>query len=979
MLNFFKKIVNNTKVSHSDRHETAAAYNTTSYEDSPIASDGFCVQDAETILNTPHVKFLLQKITIAFGCSQKIFDQNILPSIKQFILFVQNIPAAESDANGNTISSFGHHEEMYGLLLHSLETMYFALNDSRLAFFNSGVSPTSREQNVIASRIACGLSGLLHDIGKIADVIIVTKIKNSLNLYDEVEWCCIEPLVEFLADVHQMSVEQVYELGNKGPRYYIKGWRKGRSSKHEAIAPFLMRNFVSKGTLKLLSQSQTKFIDDFMLAVDWRILSPEITAARKNLVYEIWSNADKTSSIANKRKTALNAVKPVKKNLEIKRSIVAAFHFFTSQTMVAIDKPDSTCYLFSYASENALDFNFFILLRFDENSEIFIKYLFNKASEIYKSDILSGQEQSLDNMYQLLELCDFLVLPKSSSKFFSIRPDIFSEDTDYFNAVCFKSWQDITLPASNFYIKNEIVFKHQKVCFKDGIEPIPFEIQKNENNELDTAARIKHEDELLTSDDIKQQGIDLKGKGKENDNEVPNEQSSSQNPQEAYQNTKNEKTDRASYPAEQYKTEAGADDSQRTCDTGEEENNNNTEDGNRQKSATTKDDKEFSADAEHDAVTDDVNNGTDTNGSLEESDTASKNDPDCNSEEISELKCTAPDSIAKKESAANINLAESVTDFVSLSTDSDCINTEEDEDQEIEKFLNSQNPLLGGFVGKVVGWNLSRGINAGNTEDLEEETNLNTFQNIEEQTDTVMQDNLNSLKSLSSIYISEGNTNKDYRQALDELCNKVNDEKFRNNLRIMIEKRIANEFSYIDFITSDEHTCYAAFKWGEGIKKNANAKQLFRALADNQLIANLDFGQEKLNQEIFYFEHVQLSKSITEIFLLAGIKPLKIKCKEYPFVKLPGKPPNSKELIEYFKYRLLNLNYDEELYGYKAYGFVNDIKGKRINVSALVNCSKAFGEKGHTRLVKHLSLSQQISPPYLYKVKNELVCSYFLN
>lgn len=100
-----------------------------------IDAEGLYVYSPEDMINSDEFKPLVDKISIAMGGENKIFERYLKPSILQVALYAQKIPASES-VDGRPSNIFGHHMSEGGLLLHSLETMYFALNDSRLAFFN---------------------------------------------------------------------------------------------------------------------------------------------------------------------------------------------------------------------------------------------------------------------------------------------------------------------------------------------------------------------------------------------------------------------------------------------------------------------------------------------------------------------------------------------------------------------------------------------------------------------------------------------------------------------------------------------------------------------------------------------------------------------------------------------------------------------------------------------------------------------------
>ena len=353
-------------------------------------ADGFYVWPAQDLISSSQIKPLIDDISVALGGMKENFDKYLLPSILQAALYMQQLPAAES-VNGEPIRAFGHHVNAGGLLLHSLETCYFALNDSRLAFFNRGVNPAQRDENLNVSRIACALAGLLHDIGKLNDPIVVTYTTVN-GIKKEHVWSCVESIPEFLARVHGFSeTADVYkdeaETGRKRPRYYLKGWRKGRTDRHEFIGPFLMRSFLSKNTMRLLSLGSNALLTDFMTAIDWRLLPNDYTGVRKNVVFDVWNSADITSSAKDKKLSSLNSLTPLTVNLDVKRSLCKALWQMELKGLLPIDKADLNCFMFTHAAADPA-VKFFCLMRFDERASGFLMKWMREASEINGTDVL---------------------------------------------------------------------------------------------------------------------------------------------------------------------------------------------------------------------------------------------------------------------------------------------------------------------------------------------------------------------------------------------------------------------------------------------------------------------------------------------------------------------------------------------------------------------------------------------------------------
>ena len=908
---------------------------------------GFICYEVDEILQEPHIKELIEKISIAFGSKREIFDSYLMPSIRQAALYMQKLPGAESTLNGDYISPFGHHGGIGGLLLHSLEVMCFALNDSRLAFFNRGVMPKKRALNMQASRIACGLAALLHDIGKLEDLIIVTVVKDvETDLDTEIQYHAIEPLVEFLSHTHNISVKDIYALGDKAPRYFIKGWKKGRSSHHDAISPFLMRSFVSKSALKLISTQGDNLLSDFMLATDWSVLQSDLTS-KKNIIHDIWLNADKTSSANDRRKSSLNALSPIKADIEIKNALISAMQDMCNNSEIAINKADPSCFVFTHKSPHAQDFIFFVIIRFDTLSETFIKRIILKANDLYKyGDVLNDNEPSLDNIYKLFQECSLIT---NTEGLYDVHPTMLagSRNEEYFNAIALNSWHDLIPPYGKTYEINRDVYEKLTCNFKGKEPAIIKKIDKQDNLDIDTTSDVVYKGKIYTIQELKEAGLYEK----------------------VFPKSKQEKENK------------------------------------------TDDDTNLSQDK---STQDDVNTNLNTNESTQDDISSNLNpDDECEIEsEDDDLKYADDDEEVKDDindnesKSLDINIAPPsfIEDLMPKAENKDN-NKNDDENQDIsDSDLNKifSNP----FGGKTYQDNTdSESLEDKETEntkklkkqdklyDEDDETLIKPFYAKNKVDKDVKyrnynkaqaqfkkgQDDINEIRKSSAVKIENINNNKkedEIELAIKGLCSKIDDEHFARNVEIMIKARLKGNFSLIDYITTDEKFCYAAIIWDNSIKKDANNVQVFNSLKEHGLFANLMFGSEHIKEEIFYFEHVQLVKEITNIFAMSKLKPNRIKCRESPFTKTPGKPPDAKKLVEYVKYRLLSLDESEDFYGYKAHGVATDNKGKRISVEALNKCYQDFGGNGKSRLLRHLTLSSQVTPPYLIRDKDDLILCY---
>ena len=186
---------------------------------------GFYAYRGQDLLSDPKVEQLVNNIYLAMGGEPALFKKYLYPAMVQLALYAQQVPAASSD-HGIPYSSFGHHIDPGGLLLHSLQTMYLALCDSRSHFFSRGIVPSRRSNFSAAARIACALAALTHDIGKLNEFLIVTVV-NTKEGPQEQTYSFYESIPEFLARVHQLPLSEVFfdpvkaEQGTL-PTYLIK-------------------------------------------------------------------------------------------------------------------------------------------------------------------------------------------------------------------------------------------------------------------------------------------------------------------------------------------------------------------------------------------------------------------------------------------------------------------------------------------------------------------------------------------------------------------------------------------------------------------------------------------------------------------------------------------------------------------------------------------------------------------------------------
>ena len=938
-----------------------------------LDQDGYYCYSADDLLTSDEFRPIVDKISTALGGRRELFDKYLLPSISQVALYCQKIPASEVKG-GKPSNVFGHHMSEGGLLLHSLETMYFALNDSRLAFFNKGINPSERDSHMISARIACGLAGLLHDIGKLNDPIVVTyKKENGKNI--EYVWNCIESIPDFLARVHEIKTSQVFisESNPKPPTYVIKGWKKGRNDKHEIIAPFLMRSFVSKATLKLITDGSEEILHNFMTAVDWRVLANDYTNARQNIIYDIWSRADTTSSEKDRKTLSKNSLAPIKTNLEIKKQLIKAFQFCIDRAEVSVNRAADECYIFSHATGHDAK-PFVVMIRFDDKSLGMWLSVISKASDFYKSDILQDHEPNLDNIKELLNQCDFLLPANTADGFYTVEKLISGGKKEQWKAICIADYKNVILQNGQLYLAQENDLFSLKVKFADGIEPV---IVSKDVKPLEDLSSDLGDPKAKQKKDAKKKQKPVKPAKVD----VPAED----------RNDTSENSGVDELQLESYAVQMKA----------------------KIKEPTQADMTPIS-DEEADRLSAMVNDTI--NKSLPDED-EDETDEENNEEQQEEVVPYGADEIATPEI---VSAFESCSDTVQTDEMTDAVPVEDETVTEISApaGFGDSDEIASSFAMGLFMQNIKE--TASSNEEIKEKIQEAATVRIEPEPDDrplILSENeirnfdraiydykekqkeLVDLQKPNAIKLKELETNKnnehkpdnrifqsvdepyyngltvDVVKAIKQLCERIKDKKTAKFLSIQICNRLTEKaFSYIDFVTVDNKYCYAAYVWNNSVKKDANGLQYVTMFDEAGLFPHHFSEMLNFSKELYYFEHIQMIKAVTNIFKIAGMKPLKIKCKDHPFENMTT-DVNGKSIVEYVKHKIISLDYNEELYGYKPKGYAHERRGRRIDKEVLRKCSEAYNIS-LKQTKNFLAISSQITPPYMVVDGNELVVGY---
>lgn len=209
---------------------------------------------------------LIKKIQISLGMNDSQFDSFFLPVIKNYASYVHLLPASETH----------HHRGAGGLFRHGLEVSFYCSVLSEGVIFSKANSPQERRKEEPVWRLACAISGLLHDIGKTYSDIAVTNQDGSM------EW---NPYVSSL---------ECWLLDQKIDRYFIR-WKNRQHKEHERFSLFSVHNILNQQVLtkltlgganseimsNLLSTITGSFVDNKMTGI---MLKADGESVRKDLI-----------------------------------------------------------------------------------------------------------------------------------------------------------------------------------------------------------------------------------------------------------------------------------------------------------------------------------------------------------------------------------------------------------------------------------------------------------------------------------------------------------------------------------------------------------------------------------------------------------------------------------------------------------------------------------------------------------------------
>ena len=230
----------------------------------PPYAEGYPAVSIDQILGSQSE--LINKITNEASFSSRVFNDVVVPVIRNYAGYVHLLPASQSN----------HHSGAGGLFRHGLEVGHVALRKAQAKRFNTGVTQENRRNNEHVWHMAAFIAGLLHDIGK-------PVIDMAVNDKDGNQW---SPTFEYIDQwAHEHGVD----------RYYIR-WLGNRGKRHELMT--------SVNLAKLVGDDATLYIRDHDEEIFYALCEAAIGRGLEGPLAHLVMEADKASvshDLRNKR------------------------------------------------------------------------------------------------------------------------------------------------------------------------------------------------------------------------------------------------------------------------------------------------------------------------------------------------------------------------------------------------------------------------------------------------------------------------------------------------------------------------------------------------------------------------------------------------------------------------------------------------------------------------------------------------------
>ena len=202
---------------------------------------------------------LIERIADASVLPPQDFRRLFLPVIERFAAFAHLLPASQSH----------HHRGAGGLLRHSLEVAYWALQAADKVLLDTAGTPSQRREREPRWQFAVFVAALCHDAGKpVTDVIVTNRDRTDT-------W---KPIREDLYAWAQRTSTAAYYLE----------WREGRARQHTVLSSMIADRIIGASALEWIGEAGTDLIVWLMESLT---CNPSVT----NRLHDLVIKADQTS------------------------------------------------------------------------------------------------------------------------------------------------------------------------------------------------------------------------------------------------------------------------------------------------------------------------------------------------------------------------------------------------------------------------------------------------------------------------------------------------------------------------------------------------------------------------------------------------------------------------------------------------------------------------------------------------------------
>jgi conjugal transfer pilus assembly protein TraI len=197
---------------------------------------------------------LIARLQDGLAITDARFGSLVRPVVERYAAFVHLLPASEAH----------HHRGAGGLFRHGLEVAFHAAQASQGRIFALDRSPAERRELEPRWRLAAGLAGLCHDVGKPV---------SDLSVSDRAGRTTWRPLLGSLTD---------WAAANGVAHYFIR-WRERRHARHETFGLLVLERILTPEVTAWLVDADPEILQGLLSAVagidDGAVLGRLVTEA----------------------------------------------------------------------------------------------------------------------------------------------------------------------------------------------------------------------------------------------------------------------------------------------------------------------------------------------------------------------------------------------------------------------------------------------------------------------------------------------------------------------------------------------------------------------------------------------------------------------------------------------------------------------------------------------------------------------------